>query len=54
MAIVQNMWPNGVRTLDDMTRFGKLIVGVIFVVLVFVAVVEAGFAAAAGDGCWSH
>ena len=27
MAIVQNMWPNGVRTLDDMRRFGQLIVG---------------------------
>ena len=27
MAIVQNMWPNGVRTLDDMRKFGQLIVG---------------------------
>ena len=27
MVPVQNMWPNGVRTLDDMTRFGQLIVG---------------------------
>ena len=27
MAIVHNMWPNGVRTLDDMNRFGRLIVG---------------------------
>ena len=27
MLPLRNMWPHGVRTKDDMARFGKLIVG---------------------------